>query len=735
MRLTKFLKRQVSKVLCAALILSSVAVIGEARLAQAISKNEIEANGTVLTLNEPTTGALEEVDEQDWYIFEITERGYFSVDLQINADADTDLIRGGWTYSVYHAEDWVNPISTISGITTNGEGKGRELPLAEGRYYICVNPANSYSQPVGCLYNVKVNFTETEEWELEDNDSNAEANVIEANKTYYGNFHDYDDADWYQVTTPGDGTIQLDFGPDASTDSAEIQGGWSISILDASAKTITEYTTNTKLVSQFLPFKQGTFYIKVAPANSYRQPLKCIYDLRLNFTETENWELEDNDSNTEANVIEANKTYYGNFHDYDDVDWYQVTTPGNGTIQLDFGPDASTDSEEIQGGWSISILDANAKTITEYTTNTKLVPQYLPFKQGTFYVKVAPANSYRQPLNCIYNLKLNFSETGDWEKEYNNESTNATHITSGKEYHGVLSWGDDVDWYRIDNKEDVDVTLQFRVDGSTSIDDISYGWTIEVYNEVEKSVLKGEAADNLSGITRTTTQKDIRLAKGISYVKVACAYHYYDYQPIDCLYHLTVTATPVTGAGSDTSPSAEPTAAPDVSPSVEPTAAPDVSPSAEPTATPDVSPSIRPTATPDISIDPTAKPNNTSKPGNTVKPAATSSPNSASNEQIKKVIITSTVTTSTVTSKKKRSVYLRWKKQKYAGGYEIYRGTGKKKGYKKVKTIKGGSKVSWTDKKVKGGKTYYYKIRAYRKIGGKKSVSGFSKVKRVKVKK
>ena len=66
---------------------------------------------------------------------------------------------------------------------------------------------------------------------------------------------------------------------------------------------------------------------------------------------------------------------------------------------------------------------------------------------------------------------------------------------------------------------------------------------------------------------------------------------------------------------------------------------------------------------------------------------------------------------------------LSWKKVKGADGYEIYRATSKKGSYKKIKTIKKGSAVSYTDGKAKKGKMYYYKVRAVKNVG-KTSVSG-----------
>ncbi len=82
-------------------------------------------------------------------------------------------------------------------------------------------------------------------------------------------------------------------------------------------------------------------------------------------------------------------------------------------------------------------------------------------------------------------------------------------------------------------------------------------------------------------------------------------------------------------------------------------------------------------------------------------------------------------------TKGKKCATITYGKVKGAEGYEIYRSTKKKKGYKKVDTTK---KVRYKNKKLKSKKTYYYKVRAYRKVDGKKVYSSFSKVKSVKVK-
>ena len=86
------------------------------------------------------------------------------------------------------------------------------------------------------------------------------------------------------------------------------------------------------------------------------------------------------------------------------------------------------------------------------------------------------------------------------------------------------------------------------------------------------------------------------------------------------------------------------------------------------------------------------------------------------------------------TAKGSKTVNVSWKKVSGASGYEIYRADSKKGTYKKVATIKKGSTVSYKNKKLKKGTTYYYKVRAYRTVGKKKVYSSYSSVVSAKAK-
>lgn len=95
-----------------------------------------------------------------------------------------------------------------------------------------------------------------------------------------------------------------------------------------------------------------------------------------------------------------------------------------------------------------------------------------------------------------------------------------------------------------------------------------------------------------------------------------------------------------------------------------------------------------------------------------------------------------TIAFSSVTISNKKAV-LSWEKQNSVSGYEIYMSKSEQGTYKKIKTIKSSSTTKYTTGVLAKGSVYYFKIRAYKNINGKKvygSYSTFRSVARDKVK-
>lgn len=139
-----------------------------------------------------------------------------------------------------------------------------------------------------------------------------------------------------------------------------------------------------------------------------------------------------------------------------------------------------------------------------------------------------------------------------------------------------------------------------------------------------------------------------------------------------------------------------------------------------------------PTVKPDVTqkpVTPTVKPDATQKPGSTptAKPVQTKKPQTTDVVKAPKRAVIKKVS-----SPKRKTIKVKIKKQS-ADGFEIVYARNKKctKSRKKTNT----TKYTKTIKKLKRKKTYYVKVRAYRKKkGGGKVFGKFSKVKRIKVK-
>lgn len=77
---------------------------------------------------------------------------------------------------------------------------------------------------------------------------------------------------------------------------------------------------------------------------------------------------------------------------------------------------------------------------------------------------------------------------------------------------------------------------------------------------------------------------------------------------------------------------------------------------------------------------------------------------------------------------------LKWNKQAGATGYVVYMATSKNGTYKKIAAVKGSTKVSYTKTGLTKGKTYYFKVAAFKTADGKNIYSGYSAVKSAKIK-
>ena len=140
------------------------------------------------------------------------------------------------------------------------------------------------------------------------------------------------------------------------------------------------------------------------------------------------------------------------------------------------------------------------------------------------------------------------------------------------------------------------------------------------------------------------------------------------------------------------------------------------------------------TETKTFTVESDNTPSESTKPDPTPNPSQPTTAAPATTTQAK-VTVKKTTLKSAKNAKGKKLV-VKWKKNTAGNGYQIQYSTSKKfaKG-NKTKTISKNKTTSYTIKKLKKKKTYYVRIRTYKKVSGKTYYSGWSSVKKVKIKK
>ena len=118
----------------------------------------------------------------------------------------------------------------------------------------------------------------------------------------------------------------------------------------------------------------------------------------------------------------------------------------------------------------------------------------------------------------------------------------------------------------------------------------------------------------------------------------------------------------------------------------------------------------------------------------TIRSSATAGYNAAT----KSITVTVSPAGTTLTTAKNLSgkkAQITWKKNRYVTGYEIQYSVNKNFRSGSKKTVSGVSKTKYTLTKLQKNKTYYVRIRTYKKSGTKKYYSSWSKVKAVRIRK
>ena len=485
--------------------------------AQESEANDSAENATPINVNSTVYGNLSDKNDVDWYKFTVSQRGYFYVDFNHELIDSTSRY---WNMRLYDstAKSFIDGNDSYFYWTGKSTGGTNTFGVEPGTYYIKIN-RDSFSDK---QYNFTVKFTATNKTETEYNNNKENADLISVNETYHGALSTNGDVDWYKFTVSQDGYFYVDFNHELIDSTSRY---WNIRLYDSTGVNFIDgndayfyWTGKSTGGTNTFGIKAGTYYLKITKDNYSDNYSGIAYNLTINFTASNRWETENNNSKDNADNILVNEKYQGALTTNGDVDWYKFTLTENGYFDIDFEHELIDSSSRY---WNIRVYDSTGVNFVDGNDayfyikgNSNGGTNTFGVEAGTYYIKITKDNYTDNYTGTTYSLKVNYTAASNWESENNNNKNNADKITVNKVFNGALSTNGDVDWYKFDVSSSCELAITFD---HTVLDSSSTYWLIYLYDASGVTELLSWGR---KGNTETGTTDYVSVSSGSYYVKV-----------------------------------------------------------------------------------------------------------------------------------------------------------------------------------------------------------------------
>lgn len=696
---------------------------------------ESESNDDINTADTMTSGkavygSLYGVSDSDYYGFQTTKDGYIVINLQHSK------VTGRQNKAIYAVTVCDTSGNSIYEMTSKAEDESTDsikLGLSAGKYYIKVAGQNAY---YGGNYVIKTTFKACSTWEHESNDTYDTANTAVSGTTYSGDIRTYSDVDYFKTSLSANGYINVKL-THPVVSGQETTNMFVLSVIRKVDKDqYTEvYTTkirggDTSIFTPNLGLPKGEYYIKIAGTGNTTGTLlsgtsyPVNYDVCIKAKTASDREVESNDSAATANTVKNGKTYYGSTSSSSDKDYYKIKMSKAGYLQIKFG---HKNSQSTASCYNVVLYNKDNSEIYKFTntgTETSYTSCKLGLDAGEYYVCVSQASTL---YTGDYTICLTQKAASGWETENNGDWASADNIQVGKAVKGVITgYSSDEDYYRftLTKAQYINFSLAHE-----KINDAGRSWYVTLYNaNAKRGYQDYDHIYSYAGSTYTESPA-VKLSKGTYYLRVrAWAKNAVEKEYTLCVNKIENRKTSVTSVKSTAYNKLK------VSWKVVPAAA-----SYQIYRSTKKDGDYQHIKTID-SVGTSSWTDSSVKTGKTYYYKIKTVVKTQNGEQtsgfsnVKSAKAVPAKTTLKAKASDAKNVKLTWSKVKGASGYEIYRSNSKDGKYSKVRTISKGSTTSYKNGKLKKSTTYYYKIRAYRKVNGKKVYGSYSSVVSVKTK-
>ncbi len=556
--------------------------------------------------------------------------------------------------------------------------------------------------------------------------SMADASTINMGTTYSDSITETGREDYYKFTLSSAGRVSIDI--------TSYMQYYCLVLYNADGEELwyTDYnewvsTTGMRKDNHQIDLTAGTYYLK---ANGYRYRTSYAstgnYNFKITFTSAKETKAEPNNSIADAASLSFNASTNGQIAINDRNDYYKITLPSAGRISIDIA--------SYMQYYCLVIYNSAGEELwyTDYnewisTTGTRKDNYKIDLTTGTYYLK---ANGYRYGSSYAstgnYTFKVTFKTANETKAEPNNSINEASSVSFGSTLKGHIATNDRNDYYRINASNNC--TLQLKI---TSY--MQY-YCIVIYDANGKEIWYTDWNEWVSTSGKRSDTYNIDISRGTYYIKVN-GYKYgssyastgnYTLSVKEYVFVPQVTSLKATSqtTSSHTVKWGKVAGATGYEVYRYDSSKKKYVKIKTTSSTKYKASKLKSGTTYKYKVRAYIKKNGATHYG------AYSSVLSAGTKPTKTIL-------SSVKSKKSAQLTVAWKAVKGASGYQVYYSTSKKFTSKTTKkaTLKKQSTKKTTLKKLKKGKKYYVKVRAYKTVSGKKLYGAFSAVKSAKVKK
>ncbi len=362
------------------------------------------ASASEIKVNTDYSGSI--ANDEDYYTFNTDKDGMVKLAFSHEYIDSPDLY---WTVTLYNFDKQAICTRYFAGSDKEAD-YFPEIGLPAGTYYLKVYgyDITAYDYRSSDLtYTLNANFTASDTWEKEINDDFDSASKMDLDTDYNGSISNTKDL--FSFTTEKDGMIELLFTHEYIDDP---ENYWTVKLYNFDKNLIcAKYFTGSSEEGDGYPqigLPAGTYYVEVygydITAYDYRSS-DLTYTLNAQFTESDTWEKEFNNSYETATVLPLDTEMNGSVL-YGDSDIFAFTLDGDDGVDIDFSHVPFDDNEDM---WHIKLWNFEKELIDETYSKAseegKVTLKMSEFAKGTYYVEICGTKKWYS--EATYTISVN----------------------------------------------------------------------------------------------------------------------------------------------------------------------------------------------------------------------------------------------------------------------------------------------------------------------------------------